>query len=176
MAPRQDVYIPLLAGLTTLRDPVPAQVSIPAEIANRHHTLVAGFGRPNQSRGMYLRATSNTTWTVPLRVPQGVTLMDATLLVWGRGTVTLTTSADATGSQLTGIGTTTTDPLELYTLSTAGPIDPSEGATSGRAFQAVAAESWDFQNVDVTFTVTVAGGDEFGLAEVIWRPVVQRRT
>ncbi len=172
MPTRQDLYLgPLdIIELTSLRDPVPAQVSIPSEIANRHHNLMAGWGRPNMSRGMYLRTTGSTSWVVPLRVPPGVLLMDMTLLVWGRGTATITTAADATGVELVGLSG---DGVSLYELGTAGPLDASEGATSGRAVQVVAAESWAFQNVDVTVSLSTSA--EFGIAEIVWRPVVQRR-
>jgi hypothetical protein len=96
--------------------------------------------------------------------------MDMTLLVWGRGTATITTAADATGVELVGLSG---DGVSLYELGTAGPLDASEGATSGRAVQVVAAESWAFQNVDVTVSLSTSA--EFGIAEIVWRPVVQRR-
>lgn len=175
MATRQDYlsFYPLLwLELVSLRDPVVAQIVLPAEVANRHHSLMAGWGRPPQSRGMYLRATGATTWTIPLRVPPGMTLMDMTLLCWGTGSVTFTTSADATGTTLTGQGPA--DAQQLYELTTAGPIDASEGADSRRALQVVAGESWDFANIDIT--ATVATSTEFGVAEIIYRPVVQQRT
>jgi hypothetical protein len=173
MATRQDSFLGDMnvIELTTLRDPVPAQVAIPSEIANRHHNLMAGWGRPNMSRGMYLRATGATSLVVPLRVPPGVTLMDATLLVWGTGSATLTTAADATGTTLSGQGA---DVGDFYELGTAGPIDASEGATSRRAIQVVASESWAFTDIDVTLAIATA--TEFGVAGIVWRPVVQRRT
>lgn len=174
MATRQDYlsFYPLLGlEIVSLRDPVVAQVVLPAEIANRHHSLMAGWGRPPQSRGMHLRATGSTTWTIPLRVPPGMTLMDLTLLCWGTGEVTFTTSADATGTTLTGQGAA--DAQQLYELTTAGPIDASEGAASRRALQVVAGESWDFSNIDITASVTTT--TEFGIAEIIYRPVVQQR-
>lgn len=174
MATRQDYlsFLPL-AGLEviSLADPVLAQVVLPSEIANRHHSLMAGWGRPPQSRGMYLRATGAATYILPLRVPPGMTLMDLSVLCWGTGSVTFTTSADATGTTLTGQGAA--DAQQLYELRTAGPIDASAGADSRRAIQVVAGESWDFTNVDVT--ATVATSSEFGIAQVTWVPVVQRR-
>lgn len=175
MTTRQDyTFSGPVAGAetTTLVDPVRADVVLAATIANRHHDLMASWGNPASGRGMYYRATGSGSIVIPCRVPPGVELMDVSLLAWGSGTITLTTSADATGTQLWCL-TGESEELAEW-LATGGPIDPAGGAGTGRAFQAVASESWDYQDVDVTVTFGSVV-NEVGLLGVWWRPVRQRR-
>jgi hypothetical protein len=175
MPVRQDqpVVFVGIQELATLTDPVIAGVDLVANIAHRHHDMMAGWGRPDRACGMYHRATGSGSIIIPCRVPPGVEEMDIALLVWGIGRAKLTCATDATGTFLRSLNLPTPQLAEW--VETGGPIDSSEGPESGRALTVSASAVWAFQDINITVDIDDVNG-EFGIAGVWWRPIRQLRT
>jgi len=176
MAVRQDTILGAvdIADIITLRDPVTAEVTLVGTIANRHHDMMAGWGRPDNARGMYYVATGTATIVIPCRVPPGVEVMDLSLLLYGEGTIKATCATDGTGGLLTSSALPATAEFASW-VGTAGPIASSEGFESGRAITVSASPVWSFQDIDVTLEIASVVGS-LGILGVWWRPVRQRRT
>lgn len=161
-------------SLGRLDDLVPARVTLLRQVVTHQHTLMSGWGGPPQARSLYIPAVTGGTASqvVSYRVPPGVTHADVSVLMQGRGTVTLTTSADATGTKLRCVSFFDNfDSENAQWYSTEGVMDSTEGAESGRALQLVSAESWAHQNVDVTVALDASGVDNLQTWALVFRPV-----
>jgi hypothetical protein len=159
------------AAASFLVDIEPARVWILHEIHQRQHSLMSRWGGPGCWIGM--NADESDTVTVPIRVPPGVTEMDLTLMVSGVGDVTITSTNDNTiGSRLVWLmeGDALT---QSHSISTAGEIDSSNGANTGRAVTVSGSVSWTWQTERLTFTITAGGPGT--IRGVMLRPIHKAR-
>lgn len=161
-----------LVGIVPVVDFAPARVSYLRDAATRQHAVMSAWGGPPVCRSVYFSATGPTTTYITIRVPPGVTDVDVAVLVWGIGTLTITTSADATGCAFTQGAAVDADVDEesAVWLSTGGVQSTAAGAGSGRALTVAASASWVWQDVDLTLDVT-AVTTRFGLLAIETRPI-----
>lgn len=156
-----------------LADLTPARALILRETAALQHSLMSGWGGPPQCR-TFARLVENgasSATVASYRVPPGVTHTDVAVLMQGRGTVTLTTSADTVGTVLrcsTLSGDVGENPAIAAWYSTGGVDDDERDA---RALRLVSTESWAHQSVDVTVTLDASGTEDLITWALVFRPV-----
>ena len=160
--------------LVGLDDLVVARAGLLRQVAERQHALLSGWGGPPQARTLQIQATNGATASrvVSYRVPPGVTHANVSLLLEGRGTATLTTAADTTGTQLRNsedVDSLNGDVAQWH--ATEGVYDATEGAESGRALQLVSAAAWSHQDVDVTVAIDAEASMDFAIWAAVFRPV-----
>jgi len=146
------------APASALVDLEPARVWILAEAMQRQHSLMTTWGGPGIYAG--LRADEGDTVTLRFRVPPAVTEANITLITSGVGSVTITSSNDATGTTLTW--STGGDAVSTVSkVSTVGVLPAALGAASGRAVTVAAtynvSTSWVWTTEMLTFVVASAG-------------------
>lgn len=154
-------------------DPAPALVSYLRTVMTRQHALMSEWGGPPICRSLYILATGNVTHTVTVRVPPGVTDLDMALLLWGNGTLTITSAVDATGTALVSVAPIDSTAIEEETalwVSTGGALTTAAGATSARAVTVASSASWTWADVDLTFTITGVT-TRFGVLAMETRPI-----
>lgn len=138
----------------------------------RQHALMSEWGGPPVCHSCYLSTTGSTSTTFTVRLPPGVTDVRVDVLAWGNGTLTITTSADATGSALTHVSPVDTgavDEESAVWIGTGSTLPSSAGATSGRAVTVRSSVAWTWTDVDLTLAITgVATG--FGIRAIETRP------
>ena len=161
-----------LVDTAGVRDLRPAETSLLANIDTRQLALMSAWGNPPIARSCYLKATGSTTWTVPLRVPPGVTEMDLAFLSWGLGSIAVTCSADAVvGTKLYSIRPVDESLPEW--VRTSGAVDPAGGSTSARSLTVSASVVWSYQDIDLTVTIadiTTECGILGIVSSPVWRP------
>lgn len=150
--PRLPRYAPSLdlLGTSTIRDLQPAYASLLWEIDRRQWALATGWGGPPQwvVTDWFAGGTTETHYA-PCRVPPGVGAVDLWFLVRGRGKLTITSSADATGSILRTSGGEELGQGRI--LRTSGQLSTVVGASTSRAVDVVAspAMAWAYADDDV---------------------------
>ena len=160
-------------SMAPLDDLVPARVSILRQIANHQHSLLSGWGGPPQARTCIIIAENGATASqvIGYRVPPHVTHADVSLLMQGHGTVTLTTSADATGTTLRSVSQLEDAALQNMAWTSTDGVNDDESAESGRALKLVTAAATSHQDVDVTVALDASGTDDLHLWAIVFRPV-----
>ena len=140
-----DDWLSLIAAIV-LTGFAGAAIAYPREARNRQHALMTGWGGPPICRSYYLSTTTDTTRSVTLHLPPGVTQVYVGLLAWGNGSITVTTSADGTGTVFTLVG-----PVDT------GAMDEESAAwvLGGRPVTVASSASWAWADVDFTLTVDV---------------------
>lgn len=139
--------------ITPRREVVEASLDLLIDAEQRQHALMTGYGGPAQYYDVVSIQTGAGSARVPVWVPPGVTYCNVGLRLNGIGDVTITTSADATGSTLTTRGDTAVAMNEhgVWTW-TSGIQSSALGAASGRAVQFSATATWEWQVVEATLT------------------------
>ena len=145
-----------------LRDPYPALVTLLREIAQRQHALRSAWGGPRTVYACEIKATGPTSVTFTVPVPPGVTELGFAVRVAGQGTLTITTSLDATGTAFT-VGSNTGSALVdaelgLWLPEAIALLPTSAGASSGRAVKVASILTWDWFDVDLTLAITNVTG------------------
>lgn len=156
-----------------VRDLAPAVIDYLRMIRQRQHALMSGWGGAAICRTLYIQATGDATHTVTVRVPPGVTDLDLALLAYGNGTVTITTSVDATGTELRSVAPIDSAAIEeeqAAWVSTGGALSSSAGASSARAVTVASSATWVWQDVDLTLTITGVTS-RFGCLALETRPI-----
>lgn len=166
--PIADIDVDLI-DLYALRDMAPALVDYLRMIRARQHALMSAWGGPAVCRSMGLTSSGATSWTVPIAVPPGVTDVGLDLLCHGSAIITITTSADATGTELRAVAPNGAGADTPVWVSTGGLAPSSAGASSGRAVTVLSAVSWAWSDVDLTIAVTDVAS--FGLLALETRPI-----
>jgi len=143
-----------IADTTQLLDLAPARAS---SLPRQQHALMSGWGGPPQCRSWIAPSPSggSDTYVISYRVPPGVTEVDVAVLMYGDGTVTFTTSADATGTRLRTVGQPGGNEVleSARWYGTAGTLDTDNGAESGRALIVRSAVAWEWTDVNITAVV-----------------------
>lgn len=167
-----DLDIIVLPGVADL---TAAGVAILRTIAARQHALMSGWGGSNVCRSVYLNTTTSSSDTFTIRIPPGVTECDIQVLAYGTGTVTITSTVDATGTKWTIASPHDgSSDLEMARWhGTGGPLPSSLGATSGRAVTVASSASWSWDNVDLT--IALAAETRVGILAIEIRPIHQPR-
>lgn len=140
-----------------LIDPQQALVALLKQVELRQHSLASEWGGPPRCMTEVLKATGATSTVITVSVPPGVTDLDIAMLLAGTGTVVVTSSVDATGTQFVSdnnAAAPTTDAEVASWFQTSGALPTSAGATSGRAVTVASSASWAWQDVDLTITVS----------------------
>jgi hypothetical protein len=166
-----------ITTIVAVRDMAPAFIDYLRTIRARQHALMSGWGGPARCASVNLLTSIDYTWTVPISVPPGVTEMDFALLAYGAGTITLTCSADATGTQLIVVAPVdggTVDAESATWIGTGGPLSASLGAASGRAVTVRATNAWTWIDVDLTVAATSVA-DRLGILAIETHPVHRSR-
>lgn len=130
-----------------LGGPVPAAMSLLRDIEARQHALMTGWS-PGLCIDFNFSTGAGTTRTVTTRVPPDCTYIDLGVLAWGDGTLAITTSADAVGTQFR-VATRQNEESAVW-LWTSGVMSSSFGAESGRAVMARSSPSWIWSEVDLS--------------------------
>ena len=166
------VPVDILDGGFALPEASEASTNLLASIDERQLRAMTSAGNPPQVRSCYLRSTSSTTWTVPLLRPPGCEWIDFGFLAWGTGTITLTSTSDATGTMLDVRNLATVEGARW--MWTAGIIDSAAGAGSGRALKVRTSIGWTYSATTLTLTIDDVT-DECGIAAIatipIWQPI-----
>lgn len=158
-----------LIDLYAVRDMAPALVDYLRMIRSRQHALMSAWGGPAVCRSLGLTSSGSTTWTVTVRVPPGVTDLGLALLCHGSAIITITTAADATGTELRSVAPNDAG-AETPTWVSTGTVAPSSaGASSGRAVTVLSSASWTWSDVDLS--IAVADVSSVGLLAIETRPV-----
>ena len=165
-APDVDLVTPV-----PVVDFAPARVSYLRDAATRQHAVMSAWIGPPICRSLYFTSTGAGTSYLTVRVPPGVTDIDVAVLLWGIGTLTITTSADSTGVAFVSTAAVDTDVDEesAIWLSTGGLVSAT-AAGSGRALTVASSASWVWQNVDLTLTVSDVT-TRFGCLAIETRPL-----
>lgn len=149
-----------------------AQTGDLARIDEQQLSILTADGNPPHVRSCYLRATSTTSWTVPLRLLPAAQYYDFAFLVWGVGSIAMTGTVDTTGFELLVRNPGTAENARWIT--TAGIIDSAAGTTSGRALQGRSSTTWAYGSQSLTLTIDDIT-DECGIAAIatipIWQPI-----
>ena len=153
--------------------PGPATTGLLADIDERQLSLMTAGGNPPQVRSCYLRATTTTSWTVPLYVPPACMEMDFAFLSWGIGKITVTSSVDTTGFSL--LCRNPGDEENAIWLRTAGVIASAAGASSGRALTTRSAIGWTYTSQSLTLTIDNVD-TECGIVAIATLPAWQPMT
>lgn len=135
----------------------PALVALLKVIELRQHSVMSEWGGPARCYSEVIKATGVTSTVLTVSIPPGVTHVDIAALLAGTGTLTITTSVDATGTQFAcdnNAGAPTTDAEFASWFQTGGYLPTSAGAASGRAVQVVSTPSWTWQDVDLTIATS----------------------
>lgn len=138
-------------------DPRAALVSVLRGIETRQHALMSAWGGCPRVYAMLIKATGSSSKTLTVRCPPGVTDFDLGFLLAGTGTLTVTSSADATGTEIVcdnNASTPTTDADLARWFYTGGAASTSAGASSGRAVTVASSASWAWTNVDLTLATS----------------------
>lgn len=138
-------------------DPQPAVVSLLKLIEAKQHSVMSAWGGPPRCLTEVLKATGATSTVLTVSIPPGVTDVDIAVLLAGTGTLVITSTADATGTQFVSdnnAAAPTTDAEMASWFQTSGALPTSAGATSGRAVTVASSSSWAWQDVDLTLTVS----------------------
>lgn len=157
-----------------LVDPAAARAVTLREVVRHQHSLMSRWGGAAQARSVCIEAASGATTTKDLtyRVPPGVTHVNVSALIHGRGTVAFTTSVDATGTAIrSNVYGTTTVVEDARWYSTSGTGDDDTTAESGRALQVRSAAAWNWSDVTVTVEADDSGGDDLLVLGLVFRPV-----
>ena len=166
------VPVDILDGAFRLPEASPASTNLLASIDERQLRAMTSAGNPPHVRSCYLRATASTTWTFGYRRPPGCEWVDFGFLAWGTGTITLTSTLDATGTMLDVRNLGNVESARW--LYTAGIIDSAAGAGSGRALKVRSAIGWTYSATTLTLTIDDVT-DECGVAAIatipIWQPI-----
>lgn len=176
MATREAPLIPLdfSAPLSSFQRPGPATTGLLADIDIRQLSAMTDGGNPPQVRSCYLRATTTTSWTVPLWVPPGCLTMDFAFLAWGIGKIALTSSTtDTTGFSL--LIRNPGDEENAIWYRTAGIVDSAAGATTGRALTVRSAIGWTYSALSLSLTISDVD-TECGIVAYATLPVWQSMT
>jgi hypothetical protein len=136
-------------GQASLRSFAPARASLLRDIGARQHSVMSKFGGAPQIFSTYLNGTAPTTFVLPtLRVPPGTTRAIVGVLMRGRGTVKVYTSADTGGISFRGTSGPSSEQITWAWGS------GSDGATAGVSrtliIASTSAETWG------TVTATLA--------------------
>lgn len=140
-----------------MNDPRGAVVAILRQIEHKQHSLMSQWGGPPRCYTEIIKATGATSSVLTVAIPPGVTDCDIAILMAGTGTVVVTSTADATGTQFmsdNNAAAPTTDAELGQWFQTAGYMPTSAGAASGRAVTVAASASWAWVNVDLTITIS----------------------
>lgn len=156
-----------------LVDLVGARVAL---IPREQHDLMSGWGGPSQARSVYMQADDNTTnnYTISYRVPPGVTNVDVAVLVFGAGTVKLTTAADTTGTLFRSTDMLMQDSMQSAAVwLKSNGVYNGYGAESGRALGVASSPSWAWTDTDVSVEVVGASqtGDEMYVLGLVFVPI-----
>ena len=166
------VPVDILDGGFALPEASEASTNLLAAIDERQLRAMTTAGNPPQVRSCYLRSTSSSSWTIPLLRPPGCEWIDLGLLVWGTGTITVTSTVDTTGTMLDSRNLATVDGARW--IWTAGIIDSAAGASSGRALKVRTSIGWVYSATSLTVTIDDVT-DECGIAAIatipIWQPI-----
>ena len=122
---------------------------------NIAHALATASGSDPVWSGLYLN--EGETGYLRIRVPPGVTECMIRLRVAGSGSVTVTTSTDATGTTLSWDLGTTLDLESSAPISTVGVLPTSAGAASMRAVTVRAAVAWSWADEVLTIASSSSG-------------------
>jgi len=159
-------------GIVPVVDLAPAAIDYLRAVRTRQHALMSAWGGPAVCRTLYILATGNATHTVTVRVPPGCTDLDLSVHAFGNGTLTVTSSADATGTQLVSVAPIDSAAIEeeaAQWISTGGALSSSAGASSGRAVTVRSSNAWTWVDVDLTFAITGVT-TRFGIMALETRP------
>lgn len=159
-----------LADPSPLLDLAIARASL---LPREQHALMSGWGGPPQCRACMFVAENgaSNTYTISYRVPPGVTDVDVAALLYGDGTLTLTTSADATGTRMRSVGASDNVSEGAVWVTTNGSLDDDNGAESGRALTMRAAVAWTWVDTDITVVIDAAGSDDLYLWALTFKPI-----
>lgn len=168
-----------LATHEDLVDTTPARAATLREMVRHQHSLMSRWGGPAQARSMCVEASGGATVTkdITYRVPPGVTHVNVSALIHGRGTVTFTTAVDTTGTTLRANVYGTTTPVEdARWYSTSGTGDDDSTAESGRALQVRSNAAWSWSDVTIEIEADDTSGDDLLVLGLVVRPLHVSRT
>lgn len=140
-----------------LSDPTPALIAYLRLIEQKQHALMSAWGGPPRCMTEIIKATGASSTVLTVSIPPGVTDIDIAVLLAGTGTLVITSTADATGTQFisdNNAGAPTTDAEMASWYATSGYLPTSAGAASGRAVTVASSASWAWQDVDLTLTTS----------------------
>lgn len=139
--------------VTPRREVVDATIDKLLNAEARQHALMTGYAGPPTFIDCVSIQTGAATARVAGWIPPGVTYCDFGLRLFGSGDVTITTSADATGTKLITRGQTSSALSEHAEWAwTSGILSSSLGAGSGRAVQVLSTVAWVWSDVEITLT------------------------
>lgn len=167
--PIHDVDLDLLTPGEVV-DLAPALIDYLRRIHTRQHAMMSAWGGCAMVQGVDYTASGSTTWTHTIRVPPGVTECDLCFTVYGGAIMSITTTNDATGTQLRCVEVGGSSGAQTPTkVATGGLIAASAGAASGRAVTVRSSVAWTWADVDLTIALTDVDG--FGCLAVETRPI-----
>lgn len=161
------------ADVPNIIDIYPARVDLIIDADVKAHGATAGWGGPGNWIGLYL--TEGQAAEVMIRVPPSVTDVDLVFMVTGTGKVTVTSSADSTGTELEWALASENVVTSAAQVGTGGPLPTSAGAASGRAVTVRAAVAWTWIDETLTITSASAGGEDGAIFGVLVSPFYEAK-
>lgn len=160
-----------LQAHSDLSDPVAARAVTLREMVRHQHSLMSRWGGASQARSMFVEG-GVTEKPITYRVPPGVTHVNVSALIHGRGSVLFSTAVDVTGTLLRSNTYTTQAALEdARWYSTTGTGNDDSSSESGRALQVRSSPSWTWDDVEVTIDLEDYSGDDTVLLGIVFRPL-----
>lgn len=147
-----------------------AYTSILHDIDDAQHALMTEWGWPPHY--VDCRLTPGDTVVMAFLAPPGVTECNLHFLVTASVEIAATTSADATGTQVSRVSDDADSQEAAVVISTAGIVDGG-AATTGRAVTVRSSVTWTAANV--TLTVTLDSGSTGSVYGVMVEPIHEVR-
>ena len=117
---------------------------------------------------------ATTTKDLTYRVPPGVTHVNVSALVHGRGTVAVATAADSIGTAVSSHDDSSNQVENARWYSTNGTGDDDENDTairSGRALRVRSSVAWTWDDVAIEVEVDDIGSNDTIVLGLIFRPI-----
>lgn len=173
MAKAPELHPVAGADVPNIIDVYPARVDLLMDADVKAHGSTAGWGGPGYWVGLYL--TEGQSAEVAIRVPPSVTDIDLRFMVTGTGKVSVTSSADSTGTELEWTLASDDVVTSAAQVGTGGPMPTSAGASSGRAVTVRAAVAWTWIDETLTIASSSAGGEDGAIFGVLVAPFYEAK-